>query len=205
MTLSRKICPCTSPLQPKKYISLTLQIFFSMSLLGLLVFIIKLTNFHPETKYKSVYFSISMLANIILNLVIFVSIISLEQKNWERIIKFAYFIITVKCFRLITYTLQTVVQMIKAVLIIKKSGSKEIILKQISNIFVEVFSLVIGLSLFIWMIFMGLGILKMAKFMIQTGDQEFDIVSKNLEINDEINSLKTNIINISKDNNYTSL
>ena len=196
MVLQRKICFCLQPLKPKQFISRALRVLLSISLVGLVAFMLKLAVFRAQSRLESVYFALSMLANLVLNTITVFAIVSFEHSKWSTIRRCTFVILSLKLLRLAAYCVQSVAEVHHNLSQIRSTDSKDIVLGGISNIVVEIISCFFGGVILLWMIFLCLGILKMTHFMAQAQDEDFKFIQKNFRNKDK-DDLNTQIISIS--------
>ena len=193
MDLKKKICFCTQSLSSRKFIFQALIIFQITALLGLFGLIVQLCLGFNKTHYESYKFGALMVFNIIINLIIFHSIVSFEQRKWGNIKCFAISIITLKISRLLVFTFQSLVVIVSNCLEIKLIKSRDKVVKVISLVISECSSLIIGSLLFVWMIYLGFGILKMSDFLLRSNGVRFTEVTSSADSGDDF--FNTQIIN----------
>ena len=101
----------------------------------------------------------------------------------------------IKCYKLLSYSLGCLINIVLYIYFITDQTSREPTSIIISDVFLELISLIFGFILFGWMIFLGLGIIKMATYMNKSEEKDFSEISPDSQTNDA--NFKTQIMTLS--------
>ena len=197
MTIERRICFCTEPLSPKKFLSIVLKLFQVLSLIGLFGYIIDIVQKETNSKLETLYFTFKMILNIILNLFTLYANLNFRMERWNIIRNYGLFLTGLKVFKLISYSLKRLTNILLYIYIITDQTRRAPTSLLISDVFAEIVSLFFGFLLYGWMIFLGLGIIKNATLLRKSTEKVFSEVSSDCDnIND---NFKTKIMTVTDD------
>ena len=204
MTIERKICSCTKPLEPIPYITRSLKIFQLIFLLSLLVYIFDIIQIKskPQTKSESFIFSLKMIFNIVLNLFTFYCI-TIINKNWSVIRYYGLLIVILKSIRLLMFVLGCLINIGLYIYIIEEQETRRDVIIVILDIVAEILSIGVSVFLFGWMIFMGLGILKMTNFLKKLEQKEFSEIKPDNQTPET--DFQTQIITVENEDDHVDL
>ena len=194
MTLARNLFCFFFPLKPTKFIQWSIYIFLCFGLFGFVGFIFKITEygFNNENENPSI-FALKFILNIIMNAISFYALVELDNKNWVFIYNYGKFILIFKIvsfmFVLSRFVFHAFI-MVEILLSFKKEKTNKIV--PLVNIFLEILGFIIGTLIWIWSLYLSLGIYKMSTFLKNAESDDFSKI--------DINKLsKINIDNNSED------
>ena len=197
MSLERRICFCTKPLSSEKFLSIVLKIFQILSLVGLIGYISDLIEVKTSTKLESFNLTLKMFLNIVLNLFTLYANLNLRMERWNIIRNYGLFIVGLKIYKLTSYSLSCLINIIMYIYIITDQTRRAPTSLLISDVLSEIISLIFGLALYGWMIFMGLGIIKTATLLRKSTEKVFSEVSS--DCNNVNEAFDTQIMTVTDD------
>ena len=196
MSVKRRICFCLKPLGPQAFVETSLKIFLGMAIFGLSTYFFDLYQSPSKSKSESLYLSFKILLNIFINLFSVYAYTCFKKENWGVVRNYGLFMVVMKTLKLAAYVLGCLINAGLYLYIIKDAKSTDSKFETLTDILVELLSLVLGVLAFAWVIFMGLGLIKMASFLGQQEQKQFSEVRADLA--SDHSSVNTQIITVAE-------